>query len=252
VLSVSAGAPRAVWGPLGRSGVSGRRTRVPGPLSAQRWAQAPEEAEAAREQELRSQGWRRPTPPAGGAPPGRGRRGPAHPAHRIPGRGCAGQNVLDMDAGCPHAWARHSPARGALCRCGADGDLCRVGDQAGGGACATEHPPVGATLAKRHLVSGRENASGAGRVPHAERCRQWDTLGSGVRGVCARASGLSCPVTDHRPSTPQHPRGSVSPASASAHPSVDPVCPRPTPTRTAGGRSLCPLVRQATDGHGEM
>src|SRR5229473_580549 len=46
--------------------------------------------------------------------------------------------------------------------------------------------------------------------------------------------------------------GSVSPASPSPHPGVDPVCPRAPPARAAGGRYFCPCVRQATDGHREM
>lgn len=61
-----------------------------------------------------SKGCGRHTHPAGGTPSCRGRPCPAHPTHRVPGRDCAGHNLLDVYARRAHSRARHRPAGGAL------------------------------------------------------------------------------------------------------------------------------------------
>ena len=59
-------------------------------------------------------------------------------------------------------------------------------------------------------------------------------------------------VTDKRELARQNHWGSVSSASPSSYPGVDPLCPRATPAWAAGGNSLCFFIRQATTGPGEM
>ena len=84
------------------------------------------------------------------------------------------------------------------------------------GKGATDPHPVSATLAKRDFVSGRSDLSGLGRGSQAQRCSHGTTLGSGVRGLCALASGLPSSGTAAEELPHHNQWGSVSSARAGA------------------------------------